>query len=799
MTRQRRVTRLVAGIAALGLIAAACGGDDDAADEPADEPADATEEPAAEPSDEPADEPATDLASVCPATVAIQTDWFPEAEHGALYHLIGDDYAIDTDKKVVSGSMVVNGEPTGVNIEVRAGGPAIASPSVAAEMYLDDSLTLGYGTTDSQILRYEEAPLLSVMAPLEENPQIIYWDPETYPDVTTLADLGELGVTINVFGGGTFSDVFVALGVWNADQIDPSYDATPGRFIAEGDIAQQGFASAEPWLYKNQFEEYGRDLAFETLNDAGFPVYSQTLAIRPDDLETLRPCLEQLIPIVQQATVDYYANPADTNALIVEVVEAYASFWEYPAELADFSVATQLELGFAGNGPDSTVGNMDEARVQQVIDAMRTASMDFPDDLTPADLVTNEFIDESIGFSTSGGEAAGGDDGESAAGGDGVLKLGGILPETGNLAFLGPPEFAAVQLGVNDVNAAGGVLGADVEWLPGDSGDNGEVANATVDRLLAEDVDAFIGAASSGVSLTVIDKITQAGKVHFSPANTSPTFTTYDDNGLYFRTAPSDVVQGAALADVMLADGAETAAFLVLNDAYGTGLQQFTIEPYTAGGGTVVYGETETYDPQAENFDAEIAAVVDANPDAIVIIGFDETSKILGGLIEAGFGPSDKLVYGTDGNMGNALAAAFDDPSVVAGMKGTLPGVDVAGTMAEFRDALLGVDSGLIDFSYSAESYDTVIITALAAAIAGSDDGVAIGAEINGVTRDGEKCTTYADCLALVEAGTDIDYDGVSGPLEFIDAGEPSVASILILQFDDTGALEVVGSVEGAL
>ena len=389
---------------------------------------------------------------------------------------------------------------------------------------------------------------------------------------------------------------------------------------------------------------------------------------------------------------------------------------------------------------------------------------------------------------------------DTAAGGsDGVLKLGGILPETGNLAFLGPPEFAAVQLAVNEVNDAGGVLGAPVEWLPGDSGDNGEVANATVDRLLAEDVDGFIGAASSGVSLTVIDKITQAGKVHFSPANTSPTFTDYADNGLYFRTAPSDVVQGAALADLMIADGAATAAFLVLNDSYGTGLQTYTVGPYEANGGTVVYGATETYDPQAENFDAEVAAVVEANPDAIVIIGFDETSKILGGLIEAGFGPADKLVYGTDGNMGNALAAAFDDPSVVAGMKGTLPGVDVAGTMADFRDRLLAVDPELIDYSYSAESYDTVVITALAAEIAGSDDGVAIGAEINGVTRDGEKCTTYADCLALVQAGTDIDYDGVSGPLEFIDAGEPSQASILILQFDAEGALEVVDSIEGRI
>ncbi len=378
----------------------------------------------------------------------------------------------------------------------------------------------------------------------------------------------------------------------------------------------------------------------------------------------------------------------------------------------------------------------------------------------------------------------------------GILRLGGILPETGNLAFLGPPEFAGVDLAVADINAAGGVLGNPIEWLPGDSGDNGEVANATVDRLLAQDVDGFIGAASSGVSLTVIDKITQAGKVHFSPANTSPAFTTYDDNGLYFRTAPSDVVQGAALADLLIADGNATAHFLVLNDSYGTGLLEFTSGPFEAQGGS---STSQIYDPKAENFDAEVAAAVAEDADAYVIIGFDETSKILTGMIESGIGPADKNVYGTDGNMGNALAAAFDDPSVVAGMKGTLPGVDVEGELAEFRDNLLAIDPELVDFSYSAESYDAVVVMALAAEIAGSDDGVAIGAEINGVTRDGEKCTSYADCLALIQAGTDIDYDGVSGPLEFIDAGEPSTASILILQFDDTGTIEVIGSVIGTI
>ena len=107
---------------------------------------------------------------------------------------------------------------------------------------------------------------------------------------------------------------------------------------------------------------------------------------------------------------------------------------------------------------------------------------------------------------------------EGTRAGDGVLTIGTILPQTGSLAFLGPPEFAGFDLAIQDINAAGGVLGQDVVGIQGDSGDaTTDTANQTVDRLLSQNVDAIIGAASSGVSLTVIDKITGAGVVQFSP------------------------------------------------------------------------------------------------------------------------------------------------------------------------------------------------------------------------------------------------------------------------------------------
>lgn len=389
--------RPLALVFAVGLTAAACGSDDTTSTASTTAAGSSTTAAAAG-SSTTAAAAGNDLSKDCPSKIVVQTDWFPEAEHGALYYLFGTDAKVDTNKKVVSGKMTLDGQTLGVDYEVRAGGPAIGSSPVEAQMYADTSITLGYASTDGQIQRYSKTPLLSVVSPLEKNPQIIMWDPQTYPDVKTLADLGTKNITINVFPGATFADVFVAQGIWKKSQIDPSYDGSPARFVSQKNIAQQGFASAEPWTYKNEVEAYKRDVAFQLLNDAGFPIYSQTLGIRPADLDKLSPCLKKLVPVFQKATVGYYKNPTATNALIVDTVKQYNTFWKYPADLATFSVAKQLELGLAGNGPDKTAGNFDDARVQQVIDAMKKAGIDFPADVTPAKLVTNQFIDPSIGF-----------------------------------------------------------------------------------------------------------------------------------------------------------------------------------------------------------------------------------------------------------------------------------------------------------------------------------------------------------------------------------------------------------------
>jgi ABC-type branched-subunit amino acid transport system substrate-binding protein len=247
----------------------------------------------------------------------------------------------------------------------------------------------------------------------------------------------------------------------------------------------------------------------------------------------------------------------------------------------------------------------------------------------------------------------------STRAGDGTLTIGTLLPETGNLAFLGPPEIAGVQMAVDEINENGGFNGKDVVLTEGDSGDTTtDTAVQTVTRELQEKVDAIIGAASSSVSASVIDQITEAGVTQISPANTSKQFSDYDDKGLYFRLGPSDILQGQVLAEVIAEDGAASLVILNFDDDYGNGLAEDLKASFEAGGGEVV--DTITYDPQAQTFDSEVQAALAADADAMALIGFDETSRLLVALVEGGIGPQEIPTYLVDGNIGNPLGERFD-------------------------------------------------------------------------------------------------------------------------------------------
>ena len=367
------------------------------------------------------------------------------------------------------------------------------------------------------------------------------------------------------------------------------------------------------------------------------------------------------------------------------------------------------------------------------------------------------------------------------------LKIGTVLPETGSLAILGPPEFAAVNVAVKEINAAGGVMGNPVVHIRGDSGDDRtDTANQTVDRELNQGAQVIVGAAASGVTKLIIDKITGAGVVEFSPANTSDEFTCWNDKGLYFRTAPPDVLQAQALAAVIAGDGAQRISILARNDPYGSGLADNTVENLRKAGIPQNQLQKIIYDPNATSYNTEIDDIQQFNPDAIAVIGFDESKKILTRMSEVKIGPAQKPVYGTDGNMSNLLGAGLP-PGLLNGMKGTRPQTKLS---PSFEQRLKADDPKLTDVNYAGEAYDAVIIVALAAERAKSTKGVDIASEINGITKDGEKCISFRQCRDIIDSGGNPDYDGVTGTLDFTAAGERAVGSYAILKFNAQNMLE---------
>jgi ABC-type branched-subunit amino acid transport system substrate-binding protein len=385
-------------------------------------------------------------------------------------------------------------------------------------------------------------------------------------------------------------------------------------------------------------------------------------------------------------------------------------------------------------------------------------------------------------------------DEEAAEGDPDVLNLGYILPETGQLAFLGPPMISGVELAVQEINDAGGVLGNPIDLQGGDEAGDTGIAAEEASRLLASGVDAIVGAAATGMTLAIIDQVTGAGVVQCSPSNTGPGLTDYPDDGYYFRTAPTDALQGPVLAERVIGDGNATLAVAARADDYGQGLLDATVGAFEAQGGEVVY--QDTYDPEAATFDSVVEDMVNSGADGFVLIAFAEGAAIVQGLLAAGVETSS--MYGADGIAGSAFAEEVDpgNPNVLDGMTFTAPSTQ---STSEFDEKLTEFAPDLEDRLFAAQAYDCVNIIALAAHAAGSSASADIQSEMINVTNGDVACGTFVECAEALDAGDTVAYQSAAGDaLEFTENGEPSRGTYDVSEWVD-GEFTTVDTVTGTI
>jgi neutral amino acid transport system substrate-binding protein len=383
-----------------------------------------------------------------------------------------------------------------------------------------------------------------------------------------------------------------------------------------------------------------------------------------------------------------------------------------------------------------------------------------------------------------------------------ALQYGTLLPLTGSLAYLGPPAIAGAGLAVADMNAAGGVIGKPVKISTAtDSGDSTDmtVSSSAAQKLISAKVPVVLGAESSSVTLNVVDQITSNCTIEISPANTATDLSGY--SSYYYRTAPPDTVQGSALGQLVTGDGNAKVAFLVFNDAYGTGLRNTVEKSVEASGGTVVYGgkgKGQEFPPGQTTFSSEVTAAIAAKPDAIVILAFDETKSIVPELVSQGWKMSK--TYMSDGNTAD-YSKDFDPKTLLNG-QGTIPGSD---PKAEFKSKLAAwfkTNQGktLNDYSYAAESYDAMMLTGLAAEAGKGTDAGTIQAHMASVSgaEGGTKCSTFADCKKLIDAGKKVHYTGPSGIGPFNSDNDPSSAYIGIYKYDQNNKPVYQTAIQGS-
>ncbi|HUW67069.1 MAG TPA: ABC transporter substrate-binding protein [Candidatus Nanoarchaeia archaeon] len=380
------------------------------------------------------------------------------------------------------------------------------------------------------------------------------------------------------------------------------------------------------------------------------------------------------------------------------------------------------------------------------------------------------------------------------------VKIGTLLSITGDLAPYGGPMQDAATLAIEEVNENGGLLGSQVTLISEDSQTSEIAAVDGANKLVKiNKVPAIIGAAGSSISLAFIEITTKNNVVQISPSNTAPDFTTYDDNDFYFRTCPSDALQGKAMAILAMDENYTTASTLVLNNAYGVGFEKVFVAEFESMGGKIL--DRVKYDPAATIFDSEIELASKNNPDVIILISYPETgSLILKSAYQKGAMDDTEWLL-SEGLKDEGLAESVGKDTkgnyIIAGFKGTAPDPTVTGPAYQtFNDAYMA-KYGIETTTFTANTYDAAAVIALAIEKAGSVDGIAIRDNIRAVANPpGVEVTDIGEGLMLIREGKEINYQGASGDVNFDDNGDITTAYYAKWQIAEDGSVEWGDSID---
>lgn len=401
----------------------------------------------------------------------------------------------------------------------------------------------------------------------------------------------------------------------------------------------------------------------------------------------------------------------------------------------------------------------------------------------------------TLALGACGGGGSGGGGGGGGGGDSLEMGLGTILPLTGDLAAVGPSMQSGATLAVDQVNECGALT---INQTNEDGATDPNVGAQAADKLINTDnVSTIVGAAASAVSFAVVDPAAQNSVVQISPSSTSPDFTDYEDNGYFFRTVPSDNLQAVVLSQIAQDEGYETVNVLALNDDYGQGIAD-TFESVFEG----EIAQNVAYNPQGTTFDSEAGQVAEGDPDAILLVGFPETgTSIMQAFAEQGTLGEIPILL-TDGLTTEEFPPLLADAGIEAeDVRGTRPFAEGASTGfytesyegADFEEAEPGI--------FSANTYDAVMLSALAASAAGDASGQAIQENLQAVSEGGTEVTAEGICDGLEQAanGEDVNYEGAAGSQDLDENGDvTSDYELMEIQGEELEQVEVIPAPEPA-